>query len=70
MSPAFLISYIFNNQPMSIVLHQDELSVEDAYHFLLELHSPADEASITDVQVSKILRSQERDVTPGHYRQP
>ncbi|MCP8467577.1 hypothetical protein NK553_26845 [Pseudomonas sp. ZM23] len=70
MTPAFLISYILNDQPMSVVLHQEQLSVDDARRFLVALHSPLDERSITDVQVSKVLRSQERDTTPGHYRQP
>jgi len=68
--PAFVISYILDNQPMSTVLHADELTLEEARDHVLSLHPGADPGRLTDVQLSRNERSQERDTTPGHYRQP
>lgn len=45
-----------------------DLDAEEALDFLQGLHGPA--ARISDVQVSRVKRSQERDTTPGHYRRP
>ncbi|OWP50049.1 hypothetical protein [Pseudomonas nitroreducens] len=69
-TPAYVISYILDNQPMSTVLHQDQLTLEDARRYVLSLHSHIDPSHITDIQLSRNERSQERDTTPGHYRQP
>ncbi len=45
-----------------------DLDAEEALDFLQGLHGPA--ARISDVQASRVKRSQERDTTSGHYRQP
>ncbi|MEL7940160.1 MULTISPECIES: hypothetical protein [Pseudomonas] len=67
--PLYLVSYILDDQPTTLALHRDgELDAGAALDFLQGLHGPA--ARISDVQVSRVKRSQERDTTPGHYRQP
>ncbi|WP_444438686.1 hypothetical protein [Pseudomonas sp. A6] len=67
--PLYLVSYILDDQPTTLELHRDDdLDAEEALDFLQGLHGPA--ARISDVQVSRVKRSQERDTTPGHYRQP
>lgn len=69
-TPAYVISYILDNQPMSTVLHQEVLTLDDARRYVQSLHSTLDPSRITDIQLSRNQRSQERDTTPGHYRQP
>lgn len=70
MAPSFLIRYRFNGQAMSTVVRQERLSVEEARRFLLAVHNLLDEASITDVQVSRMPHDPKRDIPPGDSRQP
>lgn len=67
-TPVILVSYILDDQPTTLELRRESLDVEAARRFLAGLHGP--DARISDVQVSRVARSQERDTTPGHSRQP
>lgn len=68
----YLISYIYDNQPVSIEIFSDAdtLSVDDARDYVAaSLKSPIP-TRITDIQVVSIHHPTNPDVHPGHYQQP
>ncbi len=68
----FLIRYRLDNQPctVEVEVEGEAMTPDQARYYLGSIHTSASPEAFTDVQVTRIGRSQKDGPTPAHDQQP